>query len=282
MKLHFSKMQGAGNDYIYVNGFQHTVAQPERVAQVVSDRHFGVGADGLVLILPSSAADVRMRMFNADGSEGKMCGNAARCVGKYVYENGIVRKTDLSLETLSGIKTLSLEVKNDAVFSVTVNMGRPILSPSDIPVQSGLSRFIDQPVEVNGQDYRVTAVSMGNPHSIVFCGDVASLPLADIGPAFERHPLFPERVNTEFVRVIDSRTIEMRVWERGSGETLACGTGACASVVAGVLNGCCEQGNEITVKLLGGELMITYTESGDVLMRGGAAHVFDGVMELNI
>lgn len=281
MIIPFTKMQGAGNDYIYVNCFEQTLPQPEKTAVQLSDRHFGIGGDGLVLILPSDVADVRMRMFNADGSEGKMCGNASRCVGKYVYEHGLAAKTDLTLETLSGIKELHLEVSGDKVHSVTVNMGAPILTPSAIPVASCGERFINQPVMVNDAAYRITAVSMGNPHSVVFCDEIASLPLEQIGPAFEHLPIFPERVNTEFVRVIDSRTIEMRVWERGSGETLACGTGACASVVASVLNGYCNQGEEVTVRLLGGELAITYTTDGTVLMRGGAEEVFEGTVRLN-
>lgn len=281
MKIPFTKMQGAGNDYIYVNCFEQTLPQPEKAAVQLSDRHFGIGGDGLVLILPSNVADVRMRMFNADGSEGKMCGNASRCIGKYVYEHGLAAKTDLTLETLSGIKELHLEVCGDAVHSVTVNMGAPILTPSAIPVASCGERFINQPVMVNDAAYRITAVSMGNPHSVVFCDEIASLPLEQIGPAFEHLPIFPERVNTEFVRVIDSHTIEMRVWERGSGETLACGTGACASVVASVLNGYCNQGEEVTVRLLGGELAITYATDGTVLMRGGAEEVFEGTVRLN-
>lgn len=280
MKLHFTKMHGAGNDYIYVNCFIQNIPEPERVAKIVSDRHFGIGSDGLVLIMPSDTADVRMRMFNADGSEGKMCGNASRCVGKYVYENGLVHKTEITMETLSGIKRLFLEVENDKVKSVTVDMGSPVLTPSLIPVLGNGDSFIGQPVMVNDVCYRMTAVSMGNPHSVIFCSEVASLPLAEMGPHFENLPIFPERVNTEFVRVIDQKTLEMRVWERGSGETLACGTGACASVVAAVLNGYCKQGEEITVKLLGGELKITYTTEGRVMMRGSATHVFDGVINL--
>lgn len=281
MNLPFTKMQGAGNDYIYINCFEHGLSHPAQAAIQLSDRHFGIGGDGLVLILPSDVADARMRMFNADGSEGKMCGNASRCIGKYVYEHGLVSKTELTLETLSGIKELHLEVSGSTVQSVTVNMGAPILTPSAIPVASCGEYFIGQPVMVGNAVYRITAVSMGNPHSVLFCEDVASLPLEQIGPAFETLPIFPEGVNIEFVRVVDSHTLEMRVWERGSGETLACGTGACASVVASVLNGYCKQGEEITVRLLGGELAITYTQKGDVWMRGGAEEVFEGVIPFN-
>ncbi len=280
MKLSFSKMHGAGNDYIYVDCFAQEISKPEQAAIIMSDRHFGVGSDGLVLIMPSKIADLRMRMFNADGSEGKMCGNASRCVGKYAYEHGLIKKSEFSLETLSGIKHLYLKKDGNTVTSVTVDMGHPILTPSEIPVTGSGERFIDQPVMVNDVCYRITALSMGNPHAVIFCDDVDSLPLADIGPDFEHLPIFPERVNTEFVRIIDEHTLQMRVWERGSGETLACGTGACASVVAAALNGYCKQGEEIAVKLLGGELYITYTSDDKVLMRGSATHVFDGVMEL--
>lgn len=281
MKLHFTKMQGAGNDYIYVNCFETDLPDPSKIAQIVSDRHFGIGSDGLVLILPSENADVRMRMFNADGSEGKMCGNASRCVGKYVYERGIVHKKEIMLETLSGIKKLLLKTEGETVVSVTVQMGKPILTPALIPVDCCGENFINRPVTVKDTCYRMTAVSMGNPHNVIFCKEISTLPLESIGPEFENLPLFPERVNTEFVRVIDEQTLEMRVWERGSGETLACGTGACASVVAAVLNGYCRQGEEITVRLLGGDLRITYTDSGEVLMQGPAVRVFEGVMELD-
>lgn len=282
MRFCFSKMHGCGNDYVYVNCFEQEIKEPERVSEIISDRHFGIGSDGLILILPSKTADCRMRMFNADGSEGKMCGNGIRCVAKYVYDFGVVQKDTITVETLSGIKTLRLHAQNGRVDTVEVDMGEAILEPARIPVASKLERFINQPVEVNGETVALTAVSMGSPHAVVYVGDVHALDLPAIGPGFERHPLFPDRVNTEFIRVVDSTHLEMRVWERGSGETLACGTGACAAVVASVLNGYCRQGEPVFVKLLGGELKITYLTDGRVLMEGPATHVFDGEIELNL
>ena len=279
MKINFTKMHGIGNDYVYVDGFKETIENPNAFSEFVSDRHFGIGSDGLVMILPSDCADFRMRMFNADGSEGKMCGNATRCVGKYVYEAGYTQKTQISLETLSGIKYLTLTVDNGSVNYVEVDMGKAILVPKDIPVLSELDRFINKPLSIEGIDYAMTCVSMGNPHAVTFCDDVDAIALETIGPKFEFNPLFPERINTEFVQIIDANTIKMRVWERGSGETFACGTGACASAVAAVLNGYCKQGDEITVKLRGGDLKITYKEDETVLMKGTATKVFDGVIE---
>lgn len=246
----------------------------------MSDVRFGVGSDGLVLILPSEVADFRMRIFNADGSEAMMCGNATRCIGKYVYDMGMTDKTEISLETNSGIKYLTLYPGADnKIESVKVDMGKAILVPKDIPVNSDLDRFIAQPVTVDGKEYAMTCVSMGNPHAIVFLPDVDSLDLEKIGPSFEHHPLFPDRVNTEFVRVIDDHTLQMRVWERGSGETFACGTGTCATVVAAVLNGYCKKEEEILVHLRGGDLRIIYHEDETVTMIGPATYVFEGKME---
>lgn len=246
----------------------------------MSDVRFGVGSDGLVLILPSEVADFRMRIFNADGSEAMMCGNATRCIGKYVYDMGMTDKTEISLETNSGIKYLTLYPGADnKIESVKVDMGKAILIPKDIPVNSDLDRFIAQPVTVDGKEYAMTCVSMGNPHAIVFLPDVDSLDLEKIGPSFEHHPLFPDRVNTEFVRVIDDHTLQMRVWERGSGETFACGTGTCATVVAAVLNGYCKKEEEILVHLRGGDLRIIYHEDETVTMIGPATYVFEGKME---
>lgn len=279
MKINFTKMHGIGNDYVYVDGFKQTIENPNAFSEFISDRHFGIGSDGLVMILPSDAADAKMRMFNADGSEGKMCGNAIRCVGKYIYEAGYTAKTEVTVETLSGIKHLKLVVENGSVVYVEVDMGKAILVPKEIPVLSDLERFINQPLSVEGKGYFMTCVSMGNPHAVTFCDDVDAVPLETIGPKFEFNPLFPERINTEFVQIIDSNTIKMRVWERGSGETFACGTGACASAVAAVLNGYCKQGKEITVKLRGGDLKITYLNDERVLMKGTATKVFDGVIE---
>ena len=278
--LHFTKMHGISNDYIYVNGFRETVADPERVAVLVSDRHTGIGGDGLVLILPSEVADLRMRMFNADGSEGKMCGNATRCIGKYAYEHGLVKKERMTLETLAGIKTLDLLVKDGVVERVTVDMGAAILRPAEIPARFSGETAIDEEIESDGVRYRVTCVSMGNPHAVIFLPEVMELDLEKIGPGLERHPAFPERVNTEFVRVVGKNELEMRVWERGSGETMACGTGACASVVAAVLRGVCERDVDVVVHLRGGELVIRWQADGHVRMSGPATEVFSGEIDL--
>ena len=280
--LTFSKMHGIGNDYIYINCFQETVTDPEKLSIFLSDVRFGVGSDGLVLILPSEVADFRMRIFNADGSEAMMCGNATRCIGKYVYDMGMTDKTEISLETNSGIKYLTLYPGADnKIESVKVDMGKAILIPKDIPVNSDLDRFIAQPVTVDGKEYAMTCVSMGNPHAIVFLPDVDSLDLEKIGPSFEHHPLFPDRVNTEFSRVLDDHTVEMRVWERGAGETLACGTGACAVAVASILNGYVVKDQPVTIKLLGGDLEIFWDQQKNtVFMTGPAEVVFDGEIKL--
>ena len=276
--MKFSKMHGIGNDYIYVNCFEETVSEPEKVSVVLSDRHKGVGSDGLVLIMPSDKADFRMRIFNADGSEAMMCGNATRCIGKYVYDMGLTDKTNITLETNSGIKYLTLYLKDNKVDSVTVDMGKAILVPKDIPVNSDLDLFVSQPVEVCGRSWDITCVSMGNPHAVIFTESVAELDLEKIGPHFENHSLFPNRVNTEFAEVIDDHTLNMRVWERGSGETFACGTGTCATVVAAVLNGICKHDEEVLVHLRGGDLRITYKTDGTVLMTGPAEYVFEGTV----
>jgi len=228
MKLKFTKMHGCGNDYIYFNCFEQQVADPEALSIRLSDRHFGIGGDGIVLICPSDVADAKMRMFNADGSEGKMCGNATRCIGKYMYEHGLISKPEMTLETLSGIKILKMTEQDGKIASVRVDMGKAILKPSEIPTRYEGDTAVSVPLTVDGTEYAVTCVSMGNPHCIVFVDqDVSTLDLPKIGPSFENHDMFPERINTEFIRVIDDHTLQMRVWERGSGETLACGTGAC-------------------------------------------------------
>ncbi len=276
--MKFTKMHGIGNCYIYVNCFEETVENPQELAIKVSDVHFGIGADGLVMICPSDKADFKMRIFNADGSEAKMCGNASRCVGKYVYEKGLTNKKEVTLETLSGIKILKLEEKNGEIASVTVDMGKISLNPRDIPVLSDKDKFIDEPVEVGGKTVNITAVSVGNPHAVVFVENVDELDLEKIGPIFENHKLFPDRVNTEFIHVIDENTLKMRVWERGSGETWACGTGACASVAAAVENGYCKKDTEITVHLRGGDLKIVYQSDGHIIKRGPAAFICDGVL----
>lgn len=274
-KLTFTKMHGCGNDYIYFNCFEQTVKNPEALSVRLSDRHFGVGGDGIILICPSDKADAQMRMYNADGSEGKMCGNATRCIGKYIYERGIAKKPVVTLETLSGIKTLSLTVEEDRVTSVSVDMGGPILEPERIPVKLMGERAVNVRHMLAGKLQTFTCVSMGNPHCVIFTQNVDALDLEKIGPAHENDTLFPERVNTEFVEIIDDHTLKMRVWERGSGETLACGTGACATAVAAVLCGHCKLDTDITLKLRGGDLIIRYT--GDtVQMAGPATIVFEG------
>ena len=279
--MKFTKMHGIGNDYIYVNCFEEKVDNPEKVSIYVSDRRKGIGSDGLVMIMPSDKADFRMRIFNADGSEAMMCGNATRCIGKYVYDKGLTDKTEITLETNSGIKYLTLFPENDKVEFVEVDMGKAILTPKDIPVNSDKERFISEPVEVDGKEYKITCVSMGNPHAIVYMDDIKDLDLEKIGPSFENHKLFPDRINTEFIEVIDSHTLNMRVWERGSGETFACGTGACASVVASVLNGYCNHDEEVTVHLRGGDLKITWNSDGTVIMKGPAALICDGDIDVS-
>ncbi|MEI2988215.1 MAG: diaminopimelate epimerase [Oscillospiraceae bacterium] len=279
--MKFTKMHGIGNDYIYVNCFEEKVDNPEKVSIYVSDRRKGIGSDGLVMIMPSDKADFRMRIFNADGSEAMMCGNATRCIGKYVYDKGLTDKTEITLETNSGIKYLTLFPENGKVEFVEVDMGKAILTPKDIPVNSDKERFISEPVEVDGKEYKITCVSMGNPHAIVYMDDIKDLELEKIGPSFENHKLFPDRINTEFIEVIDSHTLNMRVWERGSGETFACGTGACASVVASVLNGYCNHDEEVTVHLRGGDLKITWNSDGTVIMKGPAALICDGDIDVS-
>ena len=273
--MRFTKMQGLGNDYVYVNCFEEKVARPSETAVRVSDRHFGIGADGLILIKPSEKADFEMEMYNADGSRGEMCGNGIRCVAKYVYDYGLTDQTHISIETLGGIKYLDLIVEEGRVRQVKVDMGSPVLEAEQIPIIGLGNRVLDEPIRVDDMEYRITGVSMGNPHGVVFLKDVKNLEIEKIGPLFEHHECFPNRVNTEFVHVLDRHTAEMRVWERGSGETLACGTGACAVAVACVLNGLTEE--EVTVKLLGGELQIRWDREKDrVYMTGPAEVVFDG------
>ncbi len=275
--MKFTKMHGCGNDYIYVDCTKERMEDIPETAIRVSDRHFGIGSDGLILIQPSKTADFMMDMYNNDGSRGKMCGNGIRCVAKYVYDYGLTNKKQLRIETLSGIKVLDLTVEDGKVTWVTVDMGAPITDTALIPAKSDKDLIIREPITVDDQIYEITCVSMGNPHAVVFVEDTASLPLKTIGPKFEHHEMFPERINTEFIQVIDRSHIRMRVWERGSGETLACGTGACASVVACILNGLTE--HEVTVHLLGGDLKIRYDEKQNtVFMTGPAVKVFDGEM----
>jgi diaminopimelate epimerase len=272
--LPFTKMQGLGNDYVYVEEFNAPIADPAPLAVAVSDRHFGVGGDGLVLIGFSGKADFRMRIFNADGSEAEMCGNAVRCIGKYLYEKGLTTKTEFSLETLAGIRILTLRTEGARVKTVRVHMGQPVLAPADIPMEADGESFLNREIFVDGTSFRGTAVSMGNPHLVIPVPRVSEFPLERFGPLCERHPWFPKRVNTEFVEVLDRRRIRMRVWERGSGETLACGTGACAALVACALNGWTDRA--AVLELRGGELEIEWSEDGAVYMTGGATIVFSG------
>ena len=277
--MEFTKMQGCGNDYVYVNGFENKIDNPNKLSEIVSDRHFGIGSDGLIVINPSEKADFKMSMYNADGSEGKMCGNGIRCVAKYVYDNKMTDKTTITVETLSGIKTLELNVKNDKVETVKVNMGTPILLPKDVPVVSDKDKVVDEPIVIDDKEYRITCVSMGNPPAITFIENTDDLEIETIGPKFENNPIFPDRVNTEFIQVLDRNTVKMRVWERGSGETFACGTGACATVVACALNGLTD--DKVTVKLLGGDLFIEYNrEENTVYMTGPAKVSFTGKIEV--
>ena len=278
-QIKFTKMHGIGNDYVYINCFDQRVESPNELAIKMSPRRFSVGADGVILICPSSVADAKMRMFNLDGSEGKMCGNGVRCVGKFVYDSGIAHKETITVETLSGIKTLKITDKDGFADTITVDMGKAEFAPEKIPAIADCESIIDTAITVNGEDYNITAVSMGNPHAVTFCDEIDSLNLEKIGPHFEHHEMFPEQVNTEFIRVINDKTLQMRVWERGSGETFACGTGACAAAVAAVVNGYCKHDEEITVHLVGGDLFITYASDGTVFMRGGATKVFDGIYE---
>ena len=279
--MRFAKMHGLGNDYIYVNCLEETIPNRAVLARQLSDRHFGIGADGLICICPSQIADFEMDMYNADGSRSQMCGNGIRCVGKYVYDNALTNQTTITVASGGQVKTLQLYVADGKVRTVRVAMGKPILVPAEIPIAVAGNDFVNQPIDVLGRIYHITAVSMGNPHAVTFVDDVDALEMAAIGAAFEIHALFPERVNTEFVQVIDRKTLRMRVWERGSGETLACGTGAAASVVAAVLNGLCD--TAATVQLLGGDLQIEWDKNGSgcVYMTGPAVTVFNGKIDLN-
>lgn len=286
--MKFTKMHGCGNDYIYINGFTEKIEQEDKPELVrrISDRHFGIGGDGAIFINPSTEADFEMEMYNADGSRAQMCGNGIRCVAKYVYDKGLTDKTDITVISYGQVKYLQLSLKDGTVNMVRVNMGAPELAPERIPVileeegEGGKKSkddncVIDRPITVQGKEYRMTCVSMGNPHAVVYVDDVAGLKIQEIGPYFENHKCFPQRINTEFVRVLDRQTVEMRVWERGTGETLACGTGCCATVVACVLNGLTD--DTVTVKLLGGEIKITWDrEKNLVYMTGPAETVFEG------
>ena len=288
-QINFTKMHGCKNDYLYIDCTKNELINPAKVSVKLSDRHTGIGSDGIILICPSSVADFRMRIFNADGSEAEMCGNGIRCVGKYVYDFGLTDKDEVRIETgvrteeeestgeipKNRIKILKLKIEEGKVVSATVDMGKPILTPSEIPVISDKDKFINEAVNVDGKDWYLTCISMGNPHAVTFVDDTRSLNLPEIGPKFEFNKIFPKRTNTEFIKVISRNKIEMRVWERGSGETLACGTGACASAYAAMLNGLAD--DEVRVHLLGGDLIIKYDQNTDhIFMTGPCETVFSG------
>lgn len=288
-QINFTKMHGCKNDYLYIDCTKNELINPAKVSVKLSDRHTGIGSDGIILICPSTVADFRMRIFNADGSEAEMCGNGIRCVGKYVYDFGLTDKDEVRIETgvrteeeestgeipKNRIKILKLKIEEGKVVSATVDMGKPILTPSEIPVISDKDKFINEAVNVDGKDWYLTCISMGNPHAVTFVDDTRSLNLPEIGPKFEFNKIFPNRTNTEFIKVISRNEIEMRVWERGSGETLACGTGACASAYAAMLNGLAD--DEVRVHLLGGDLIIKYDQNTDhIFMTGPCETVFSG------
>lgn len=281
MKLSFTKMHGCGNDYIYFNAFTQSIDNPEALSIRLSQRRKSIGGDGIILVCPSDRADAKMRIFNQDGSEAKMCGNGVRCVAKFVVDQGLVpgNRETVAIDTLSGVKQIRLLRENGQVVGATVDMAQAILTPKEIPVLLDGDRVIGRPVEIGGKTWDITCVSMGNPHCVVFVKDVDSLNLEELGPCFEKNPIFPEQVNTEFIRVLDPHTLQMRVWERGSGETWACGTGACAAAVAAVENGYCPKNEDITVHLVGGDLVIRYTEE-TVYMTGEAVTAFEGEVEV--
>ena len=273
--MKFTKMHGCGNDYVYVNLFEEKIDDPASLSIAVSDRHFGIGSDGLITIGPSDVADFRMRIYNADGSEAEMCGNGIRCVAKYVYDHKLTNQTEISVESGAGIKYLQLTTENGKVTKVRVDMGEPILNPELIPVEADGDTVIDEKIYVDGKEWHMTCVSMGNPHAVVFVEDTDAFELEKYGPQFENHPRFPKRTNVEFVHVISRTEASMRVWERGSAETLACGTGTCASVMACILNHKTE--NKVLVHLRGGDLTIEYDpKSNHIFMTGPAVEVFHG------
>ncbi|MBO5333651.1 MAG: diaminopimelate epimerase [Clostridia bacterium] len=273
--MKFTKMHGAGNDYIYIDCFNERVENPEELSRKISQRHFGIGADGIVLIKPSVVADCSMNIYNADGSQAEMCGNAIRCVAKYIYDNK--KKRDrIKIDTLSGVKVVEMHSQDGKAVGGTVNMGKPTFNGRQIPTRYGMSVVKDQILNIDNEDYKIICVGMGNPHCVVFCGGVDNLNLAKIGPLFEHHEMFPERINTEFVEIIDENRLKMRVWERGSGETLACGTGACAVAVASIINGFCDKNKDVKIQARGGVLTVKWHEDDNVYLTGEAVKVFDG------
>ena len=276
--MKFTKMHGCGNDYVYVNLFEEEILDPVDLAVKVSDRHFGIGSDGLITIGPSEKADFRMRIYNADGSEAEMCGNGIRCVAKYVYDHHMTKKQEITVETGAGVKTLKLTVESGKVVQVRVDMGQPVLQPDQIPVLASGDRVVDEPITAGGKEWRMTCVSMGNPHAVMFVDNVADFDLETYGPAFENHERFPKRINAEFVQIISRTEASMRVWERGSAETFACGTGTCATVMACILNGLTD--NRVLVHLRGGDLVIEYDpQRNHIFMTGPATEVFEGQWE---
>ncbi|MDR1592314.1 MAG: diaminopimelate epimerase [Prevotellaceae bacterium] len=277
MNIPFIKMHGAGNDYIYIDGFKTSVQKPVVLAREISNRHTGIGSDGLVIIHPSTVAHCRMQMFNADGSEGQMCGNAIRCVGKFMYEYGYCSQTTLTVETLSGIKTLRLTVDNGIVKFVEVEMGQANFTAAALPMLTDAPIWKNQPLAIGDETFHITAVSMGNPHIVIFCDDIDAVPLALWGSRLEHHPLFPQRVNVGFAQIVSSSALRLRVWERGSGETLACGTGACAAVAAAVTNAYLTADTQIRVEVRGGELLITCAADFSIIMKGAAALIAEGI-----
>ncbi len=277
--MKFTKMHGAGNDYIYIDCFVQKVDNPKELSKKLSDRHFGIGADGVVLIKPSKIADCFMDIYNADGTRAQMCGNAVRCTAKYIYDNKAKKKI-IKIDTLSGVKLVEILCENGDAVAGRVNMGKPILNGHQIPTRYGTSIVKNEKINVDNKLYEITCVSMGNPHCVVFCKDINKLDLETIGPRFENHEMFPERTNTEFVEVLDKNHLKMRVWERGSGETLACGTGACASAVAAILNGYCKKNTEIDIQARGGVLSVKWCENDNVHLSGNAVKVFNGEIDL--
>lgn len=280
MRIKFTKMHGCGNDYIYINCFNQNVNDPEKLSMNLSDRRYGIGGDGIILICPSDVACAKMRIFNKDGSEGKMCGNGIRCVAKYLYDSGMTKsKTNIKIETLSGVKTADILENSGNESMIKVDMGKADLNPANIPIISEKEKVVNEPVTVNSDTYNITCVSMGNPHCVIFCNEVYSASVKEIGSKLSSHRIFPEGVNVEFVSKVDSENLTMRVWERGSGETLACGSGACASVVAAIENGFCEKSKDIAVHLRGGKLIVNYSDKG-VFLTGNAIKVFEGEIEV--
>lgn len=280
MRIKFTKMHGCGNDYIYINCFNQNVDDPEKLSMNLSDRRYGIGGDGIILICPSDVACAKMRIFNKDGSEGKMCGNGIRCVAKYLYDSGMTKsKTNIKIETLSGVKTANILENSGNESMIKVDMGKADLNPANIPIISEKEKVVNEPVTVNSDTYNITCVSMGNPHCVIFCNEVYSASVKEIGSKLSSHRIFPEGVNVEFVSKVDSENLTMRVWERGSGETLACGSGACASVVAATENGLCEKGKDVAVHLRGGKLIVNYSDKG-VFLTGNAIKVFEGEIEV--